>query len=551
MKKTIFIIIIGLSALLRLYQISVYPSGLNADEAALGYNAYSLIQTGRDEHGNVWPINFESFGDFKPALYGYVLIPFIKIFGLTEFAVRLPSALIGIIAVVLMYFLTKEIYLTSDPSPKLGEGNERGEVLGLLSALLLAISPWHIHFSRGAWEVNLATTLLMAGVLAFLIWLRNPKLRFLLTVTVTFVLSMYAYQSTRVTAPLLGLGLFVFYYKNFMRLPRQIIITAVVTIVLVLPLVITLVTSGAASRFSGVGLLADEGPLNRVKEQRGHYENPSNIFSRILHNRPVIYSIQFVDNYTRHFSGDFLFVNGDPIQRNKVPETGLFYITDAVFLLLGVYCLIRTSRVKTKVLWLWVLVAPVAAGLTFQSPHALRAQALVIPLTIIISAGIVFLKEYPFRWKRILLFLVLTVYLYQFSRYLHQYYVHYPQAYPAAWEYGFKDLVSYVESVQSNYKRILVTTKYDQPYILFLFYLKYPPQLFQGNHQLTVRDKFNFSTVNNFDKYTFTNTSWENVRDIRSSLIIAAPEDIPDVGVNIVKTIYFPNGDPAFKIVSN
>src|SRR3990167_8489226 len=103
MSKKILFLTLVLAAFLRLYQISHYPAGLNADEAALGYNAYSLLLTGRDEHGHVLPVNLESFGDFKPAGYSYLLVPMIKIFGLTEFAVRLPSVLFGVLAVLGIY----------------------------------------------------------------------------------------------------------------------------------------------------------------------------------------------------------------------------------------------------------------------------------------------------------------------------------------------------------------------------------------------------------------------------------------------------------------
>src|SRR3989304_7288957 len=104
MKQYLFLIfILVLAASLRLGAISRFPAGLNADEAALGYNAYSLLLTGRDEHGNLFPVNLESFADYKPALYAYLSVPLVKIFGLTEFAVRLPSAIFGILAVFLIY----------------------------------------------------------------------------------------------------------------------------------------------------------------------------------------------------------------------------------------------------------------------------------------------------------------------------------------------------------------------------------------------------------------------------------------------------------------
>jgi len=173
--------------------------------------------TGKDEHGHAWPVNLESFGDFKPAFYSYFLIPFIKVFGLTELAIRLPSALAGILAVLFIYLLTKELTSLA------------GEFMGLTSALLLAISPWHLHFSRGAWEVNLATTFILLGTWLFLKWLKNPKIIFLLLFTLNFTLSLYTYQSARVIAPLLGLGFLICYFPIFTKHLRQTITAGILS----------------------------------------------------------------------------------------------------------------------------------------------------------------------------------------------------------------------------------------------------------------------------------------------------------------------------------
>ena len=556
-SKIILIIILVLAAFLRLYRLSDFPAGFNADEAALGYNAYSLMTTGRDEHGHPWPVNLESFGDFKPALYAYILIPFIKVFGLTEFAVRLPSALAGILSVYLLYLLVINLSpgpfsgQRHDQRENSGEGNQRGEVTntwGLLSALLLAISPWHLHFSRGAWEVNLASTFILIGLYNFLLYLKNNKFINFQLSTINFALSLYTYQSSRIIAPLLGLGLFLLYLKPFIRHPKHIITTFLTLTLTLTPLFISVVGSDAASRFSGVGFTSDPGPINRINELRGqHPGGVSAVLSKLLHNKPVIYTIQFAKNYLSHFDGNFLFVNGDTIARNKVPETGLLYLTDVILLFFGIIYLLRHPGLNAKIIWLWLLLAPVAASLTFQVPHALRAQMMVYPLIIICALGLYNLRKLvPIAYC-----LTILLMFWQISRYLHEYYVHYPQTYPAAWEYGFKEMVSYVNSVKDRYEKIIITDFYDQPYILYLFYSRYPPQGFQGQHQLTVRDIYNFSTVRSFSKFEFTSTPWEKVRDIHSSLIVAAPDDIPAVGVHVVKTIYFPNNQPAFKIISN
>lgn len=535
MKKILILLtILGVGAFLRLYNLSAFPSGLNADEAALGYNAYSLLQTGKDEHGHAWPINFESFGDYKPALYGYVLMPFIKIFGLSVLAVRLPSALLGILAVGLIFALAKQAF---------------SEPVGYVAAAYLAISPWHIHFSRGGWEVNMATTLVMLGVWLFCKWQKGFKPLYLIFSVLCLVLSMYTYQSARLLAPILGIGLLVVFAKDLLAKRNQALAAGLIGIGVLVPLISSFIFSNAISRASGVGLFADIGPVNRVNQLRGQYPNPNGLLAKVMQNKIISYTFAFVENYTDHFSGNFLFINGDAIERNKVPETGLLYWTDLIFIFLGGYFLVNSKSKWSKFIGWWLFSAPLAAALTFQTPHALRAQIMVIPLAIIIGLGIWQVWR-RFNFKMVML-LIAMVYVWQCSRYLHEYYIHYPQEYPAAWEYGFSQVVDYVQMHKNDYNQILVTTKYDQPYILFLFFSHYPPESFQFHHQLTVRDRFNFSTVNSYDKYVFTDTSWEKVRDIHNALIIAAPEDIPAVGANVVKTINFPGGKPAFKIVAN
>src|SRR6266404_5246517 len=126
-KNWIMIGIIVLAFVLRFYHLNSYPA-LNADEASIGYDAYSLIQTGHDQHGNAWPIDFQSFNDYKPGLYVYIVLPFVKILGLNEWSVRIPNAFIGVVSVYIIYLLAKELF-----------GKEK-ELFALLAALFLAIS---------------------------------------------------------------------------------------------------------------------------------------------------------------------------------------------------------------------------------------------------------------------------------------------------------------------------------------------------------------------------------------------------------------------------
>src|SRR3990167_6242576 len=111
MGKIFFLFVIIIAVFLRFYQLGVNPPSLSWDEAALGYNAYSLGLDGKDEFGRFLPLDYlESFGDFKPPVYAYLDIIPIKIFGLNEFAVRFPSAFFGTLTVVATYFLVKRIF---------------------------------------------------------------------------------------------------------------------------------------------------------------------------------------------------------------------------------------------------------------------------------------------------------------------------------------------------------------------------------------------------------------------------------------------------------
>src|ERR1700690_4642339 len=110
-RKWILIVFVLLIALfLRVYHISSNPPGLTPDEAALGYNAYSILKTGKDEYGTVLPVIFKSFGDYKPGLYIYLDVPFVALGGLNETTTRLPSVIAGVVTVFLVYLVTKELF---------------------------------------------------------------------------------------------------------------------------------------------------------------------------------------------------------------------------------------------------------------------------------------------------------------------------------------------------------------------------------------------------------------------------------------------------------
>ena len=545
-KKIYLLLILLIALLLRFWNLDSYPP-LNADEAAIGYNAYSLIETGKDEHGDPWPIHFQSFNDYKPGLYFYMALPLVKFFGLNEWAVRIPGAFLGVATVYLVYLLVSELF-----------AKQKTQLLAIITAFMLAISPWHIHFSRGGWEVNVATFFIVLG--AWLFVKANKEvfsIKYLVLSMLSFVASLYTYHASRIVIPFLGFGLLFIYKEAVKENFKSLLLAGLIGLLVVLPLVGDLIKSEVASRVAGVGLFADQGPLARINEQRGEHTDFSGFPAKILHNKLVNYGLAFLQNWSEHFHGEFLFLSGDEVQRNKVPETGQMYMFDLLWIMVGVWWMVKNLNKGPKLVIWWLVVAPTAAALTFQSPHALRAQNMVVPLTIISALGLTQMIEWTkVRIKgRVLLttyyLLLTTLIIWQFARYEHLYWTHMDKEYPFSSQYGVKELVSYVKENEGKYEKIIVTDRYDQPYILFLFYLKYPPQEFQKNHELTDKDKFGFSTVRNFDKYEFRPITWDKDQPNNpNSLIVGTDEEVPKEA-NIVKKIHGQNGYLYFEVVAN
>lgn len=534
-KKILIILVLILAFVLRVFDVDKFPAGFNADEAAIGYNAFSILKTGRDEYGEFLPLAFKSFGDYKPGLYFYFVIPSIAVFGLTEFAVRFPSVLLGTGLVFLIYLLAWKIF--------------KDIKISFFAALFLAVNPWAINFSRGGWETNAATFFITLAVL-FLIK-GFEKINYLFLSLIFFLASMYLYQAPRLVVPALLLSALVIYRSDLTgeikKNIKKVIAGIGILIILSIPLILQFTGGGGNARFSGLSILSDPGPANRINELRGEHSNLGGLDAKIFHNKFTAYLPNFIGHYLDHFSGDFLFIDGDPLIRNNIPEAGQFYLIQALFLFSGVLFLIKFESKLKYLLIVWILTSPLASAMTYQTPHAVRALSMVVPITLIMSFGFVqLLRLLKLRKVKIASGLLLLFILsFEFVHYLESYYIHYPKRYPLSWEYGFKEMVQMLDQYENNFDKVIITDRYDQPYILLLFYKQYDPKKYQPLAVLSERDKFNFGTVRNFDKYEFHKISPDEIKASERTLFIASSEEVGE-SENILDTIYFPNGEKAF-----
>ena len=276
--------IVTFAFFIRIYRVSEIPPALSWDEVSIGYNAYSILTTGRDEHGKFLPLDsFASYGDYKPPLAIYLTVPSVVIFGLNEFAVRFPSVLFGTLTVLITYFLIKELFSNSLFIIH----------YSLLTSFLLSISPWHIQLSRAGFEANIALFFVVSGVL--LILRARYKSQLLLFCWLPFVAAIYTFNSTRYFVPLFSIILLIYYWKNFSKNKPLLLSGIIIATVILLPIMPHIFSKEARLRFAEVNIFSDAGIVNQANA-RMEVDNIS-WWSKIMHNRRVGFS----QSYLTHF----------------------------------------------------------------------------------------------------------------------------------------------------------------------------------------------------------------------------------------------------------
>lgn len=550
--KKVLVAIIVVAAFLRLFQIGTIPPSLTWDEAAWGYNAYSLGLDAKDEFGKLFPITFiESFGDFKPPLYAYAAILPIKIFGLTEFATRLPSAIFGILSVVLTYFLVIELFTVRGSSYAKASADRPAtfpfgvtpHLIGLISSFILAISPWHIMLSRAAFEANVASFFIIAGVWLFLRSIRtNPYL--LVLSAISFVLSMYTFNSARIVVPILVTVLALSEYKMLLMMKRASLVAALFGLLLYIPLFIFLLTPQAKLRFNEVNIFTKTEVINRANQQIANDNNAA--WSKIIHNRRLSYGVEYVRHYFDNLTPQFLFTKGDGNPKFSIQDVGQLYLWEIPFLALGILFLIRRKEGKWWLVPVWLFIGIIPAGFARETPHALRIESVLPTFQILTAIGVLsLLAIIPGKLKRVhvrsLFVIVLTfLVLGNMAYFLHNYKVHYSREFSGEWQYGYKDAVNFVSENQDNYDNIVVTQLLGRPYIYFLFYTHYPPEKFRAEAKIE-REVLGFVHVKSFSKYIFADDLGKALDETKNNLYLSLPEEVPS-GANIIKTFNLQNG---------
>lgn len=529
------ILIVCCAAFLRIYKLDTVPPSLYWEEAALGYDAYSIALTGKDHHGNAFPIvAFPSFGDYKPSGYFYLIVPFIWLLGLGEWAVRLPSALFGIATVIGVGVLVRVLAEKTQLSKTLPQ-LRLAQLIGMAFA---AASPWLIQFSRGGWEVNVASSLLLWSVICGLTAFSGQ--RHFIKVLSCFTLagfSMYVYHATRVIAPVLLIAFTVWwvsplqlFHKNGLRKiwerVKPLLLPGVILLLLVLPILISGRDVSTQQRFAETSITGDGQYVtesNRLRQIAG-----DSLLSRLFSHRYLILGHQVAVAFASHFSPDFLFLSGDQNPRHSTGYTGILNLPDVLWLVIGVVTVLslawRKKEDRPYVFFLgwWLVVGILPASITKAYPHALRTLPVAPVFLSLVSLGflqsLLWLRET--LSSRVIVMIaagalcVITAYWLGTWRY---YIKIYPVMSQADWQYGYKQMVEKVDQLRaiSPDQAVFITREYGRPAMYYWFYTKTPPADVQAAEATAPKDQAEFLQ---FENISFVNS----VNEAKPGIVVSS-----------------------------
>lgn len=539
----LFLIVI-LAFFLRFLKVTEDPPALNWDEVSIGYNAYSILKTGKDEWNQPFPIHFKSYGEYKLPVQIYASIPGIYFLGLNELGVRITPVIYGTLTILVMFFLGKALF--------------ESELAGLASAFLLGISPWHIQLTRSSFESSLATFWVVLGIWLFIKGFKSQ--RWFIVSMLPFALSIFTYNSTRIFTPMFLFSILIIFRKKIIEFKKILIVSFVLFTILLIPLAPFLFSGERSARYKLVSITDDPGLIPRINENRGN-SKLSQPLPRLVHNKITYVAFYFTRNYLTHFTPQFLFISGAPHKQHHVQNMGELYYFQAPFLLLGIFALFSFKNRFKGLLFAWLFLAFIPVAVTNDSiPHALRTLVAAPVYQLISGLGFIFslkwIKKLRNSAKIILGIALLIIILVSFIYYLYQYYRVYPLTYSRDWQYGNKQVVDYIAQHKNEYDEIVFTRHYGEPHMFTLFYLNYDPAKYQNNPNLVRFETNDWVWVLRFDKFYFPDLGDKGTQfaDIvkaspgKKLLFIGRAGDFPKQIPRLL-SVNFLNGENAFDIV--
>lgn len=488
---------------LRTVGLDKSPPSLGFDEAALGYNAYSLLKTGKDEYGNFLPLSLRSFNDFKPALYGYLTVPFVYFFGLNAMAVRMTSAVAGTISLVFLFLLLNQFF--------------KNKYFILICLALLSVEPWRLHFSRNAFETNLSAMFFCIG--SYFLLTNKSNLKYMLMV-LSFGLAAYSYHSARLSAPFL---LLLWAFDPILRLVKNTtfkwkrLLPVLALIIVCIPIFVANNSSLLLTRFR------QENVFNRFYPYAPR--EVLNPFSFVYYFGGIITGHIF--SYISPINFNFRIYDWVKMSPQFIPGMGmlgwiegLVFIIGFVFIIANVF---KSFKYRFLIYWMVAGIAPAAATWTWY--HPLRSLNIFMAVEIVVTLGFwqILLwvnKVIKLRWIKIVIIMVSLFVLCLTGVYTVVNELKY-SAFENNGEYqpgGYKEGMPYFSSISNKYSQIIIDTPHAQGFIFFLFYTGFDPKILHKYADIRPKPGVEGNLNFNFGKYVFRKVDWPVDYQLKNTL---------------------------------
>lgn len=445
-------LILVLALLLRGYKIGETPAGLYVDEASIGYNAYSLWETGRDEYGKSWPVFIRSFGNFSSSLYTYFTMPMVGLMGLSVISVRMVSLLAGVGLVGLLIWR-----------------------LGLLAGFVAAILPVLVFYSRGAFEANFALLIFMSGFWMCLKGLKEK--RWFIGGMVLLSVSGWAYHAERFLSVVFLVYFSWLYWKRwgwdaFWRWG------VLLAIAVQLPVWWVSFEPGTNSRLYAVG-------------------NQGSLGSQIM---------AFIRMYVLYFSPHNLFSRPDPDLQRSFPDLSVMYWWMIIPAGLGIWTLWKRrhqwSLEETSLLLLGIL-AVIPGAVTKDYFSTLRVLPIFVVWVWILTLGLRFMLV-----KKWMVTVVLVMGMLPLTRSL----VLLHNERDEIWGYQYQALFEILKR-NTELPVVVDNSRLKPMYIYWLFYTQANPRLVQKQYDSEIVENYyddaQFNGDLAFEGITFRPVLWE------------------------------------------
>jgi len=545
----ILTLILVAAVFLRLWKLDEVPVSVFGDEIDVGLQASSILTTGNDYLSNSFPVLFHSFSEYRLPMQLYLDVPFIGLLGLNEWGVRMPNALFGLITLVSFYFLIRELF---------------GQKLALISTAFLTFSPWHLTFSRQANDSGMLSPFLLLGTLFFISGLKDYR-KLILSV-ILFSISIYAYATATLLIPIYVFALILIYRKKVFKLSLQkLFLAGVVGIIFVFPYIKATFDGRTTSRFSYISDTSNKIVFEEVDSNRKWSDS---MLTRLIYNNKTVFTEGVARRYIQSFSPFFLFVTGDPNLRQSIGGFGEFYYFDLLLMAIGLVIIIAKfddssgeEKLPYYVFGALLFLAPIPSALTHDGAnHASRLLPMLFPLIVLSAHGFNHLLNYANSQKKKILVIAFTLFmLLNITKFLHRYFIIWPNISWRFWHSGFKETISYVKDHDSEYSRIYLNNTYEPMLSRFLFWYDYDMALFQeqfedDKHIEDLVPGFNGFTLG--EKYFFGEFEKpiEQLLDSDHLIVASAEKDItnPEIfnnpEIKLLEIFNSPSGIPIFYV---